>query len=197
MGREAVAVCHWQGEIAEAKVHLDSRFLQLRGQMRLDLPRDAIRAVDLDDAGVLVRTQGGDLMMEFGAVEAARWQKAILKKPPTLAEKLRISAQTPAFVQGTFDDAPLAEALSDATVGDPADAMLLVAVLLRADDLQQASDLALAHPDKHIWVVHQKGKAAVVGDSTIRSHMRGLGFIDSKTSAVSDQLTTTRYRQRT
>ena len=56
--------------------------------------------------------------------------------------------------------------------------------------------LALANPDKHIWMVHQKGKHAAVGDTAVRTHMRGLGFIDSKTSAISDQLTTTRYRLR-
>lgn len=33
-------------------------------------------------------------------------------------------------------------------------------------------------------------------DTMVRTHMRALGFIDSKTSAVSDQLTTTRYRLR-
>ncbi len=197
MGREAVAVCHWQGDIAEAKVHLDSRFLQLRGEMRLDLPRAAISDVDLGDEGVLVRTQSGDLMMEFGAVEAARWQKALLKQPPSLAEKLGVSAQTPAFVQGDFQDTTLSAALAGATAADPDKAALLIAVLLREGDLPRASDLALAHPEKHIWMVHQKGKAAVIGDTAIRTHMRGLGFIDSKTSAVSDQLTTTRYRLRT
>ena len=72
----------------------------------------------------------------------------------------------------------------------------LLAVLIDEPDLHAASDLALAHPNKHIWMVHRKGKAAIVGDTAIRTHMRGLGFIDSKTSAVSDQLTTTRYRLR-
>lgn len=196
MGREAVAVCHWQGKIAEAKVHLDSRFLQLRGEMRLDLPRDAIGDVDLSDDGVQVRTAHGDLFMEFGTTDAARWQKALLKRPPTLAEKLGVSAETPAFVQGVFDDAPLADALHGATVSDVTDATILVAVLLQEDDLPKASDLALAHSGKHIWMVHRKGKAAIVGDTMIRTHMRGLGFVDSKTSAVSDQLTSTRYRLR-
>ncbi len=196
MGREAVAVCHWQGDVAEAKLHLDSRALSLRGEMRLDIPRNDIRDVVLSSEGLRVLTDGPELIMELGEVEAGRWQKALLKKPPTLAEKLGISAQTPAFVQGDYDDVPLARALAGATVKTPDDAAILLAVLMEEPDLQAASDLALTYPDKHIWMVHRKGKAAVVGDTMIRTHMRGLGFIDSKTSAISDQLTTTRYRLR-
>ncbi len=196
MGREAVAVCHWQGEVAEAKLHLDGAALQLRGDLRLDIPRGHIKDVTLVDEGVRVATDGPELVMEFGAAEAVRWQKALLKKPPTLAEKLGISANNPAFVQGAFEDVPLEEALTGATVQTVSDATLLIAILMEEADLHAASDLALAHPEKHIWMVHRKGKAAIVGDTMIRAHMRGLGFIDSKTSAVSDQLTTTRYRLR-
>ncbi|MEO1640581.1 MAG: hypothetical protein AAFU41_15170 [Pseudomonadota bacterium] len=196
MGRETVAVCHWQGEVAEAKLHLDSQAVQLRGAIRADIPRGAIRDAVLTEGGVLVRTDGPDLLLEFGAIEAQRWQKAILKKPPTLAEKLGVSVEVPAYVLGDFDDEPLAAALAGARVADPAEAGILLAILMEEPDLQAAADLALAHPDKHIWMVHRKGKAAVVGDTMVRTHMRGLGFVDSKTSAVSDQLTTTRYRLR-
>lgn len=196
MGREAVAVCHWQGDVAEVKLHLDGKALSLRGEMRLDIPRGDIRDVVLSDAGLRVLTDGPELLMEFGAVEARRWQKALLKKPPTLAEKLGVSPEVPVFVLGSYDDVPLAEALAGVTVGTPDQAAILLAVLMEEPDLQAASDLALAYPGKHIWMVHRKGKAAVVGDTMVRAHMRGLGFADSKTSAVSDQLTTTRYRLR-
>ncbi|MDX8351700.1 hypothetical protein [Cognatiyoonia sp. IB215182] len=196
MGREAIAVCHWQGEVAEAKLHLDSKMLSLRGEMRVDIPRDDIRDVVLRDDGLQVVTPGPVLFMEFSQKDAGLWQKALLKKPPTLAEKLGVSAEKPAFVQGSFDDAPLAEALAGATVPAPDEASILLAIVMTLSDLEAASDLALAHPDRHIWMVYRKGKAAEVGDTIIRAHMRDRGFIDSKTSAVSDQLTTTRYRFR-
>ena len=112
MGREAVAVCHWEGEVAEAKLHLDSKALQLRGQIHLDIPRSAIRDVEIVKGGLLVRTHGPDLEMEFGTPDALKWQKALLKKPPTLAEKLGISAEAPAFVMGDFDDVELSSALT-------------------------------------------------------------------------------------
>ena len=196
MGRETVVVCHWQGEVAEAKLHLDSQALQLRGAIRADIPRAAIRDAVLTEGGVLVRTDGPELMLEFGETEAQRWQKAILKKPPTLAEKLGVSAEVPAYVLGDFNDEPLATALSGARVAEPDEAGILLAIIMEEPDLQAAADLVLAHPDKHIWMVYRKGKAAVVGDTMVRTHMRGLGFVDSKTSAMSDQLTTTRYRLR-
>ncbi|MDX8347074.1 hypothetical protein SLH49_03660 [Cognatiyoonia sp. IB215446] len=196
MGREAVAVCHWQGEIAEAKLHLDSKMLSLRGEIRVDILRGDIRDVVLRDDGVRVLTPGSELFMEFSAKDAGLWQKALLKKPPTLAEKLGVSAEKPAFVLGAVDDAPLAEALAGATVSAVDAAPILLAIVMTPPDLEEAADLALAHPDRHIWMVYRKGKVAEVGDTLIRTHMRDRGFIDSKTSAVSDQLTATRYRLR-
>ncbi len=196
MGREAVAVCHWKGNVAEAKLHLDAASLQLRGEIRADIPRAQIKEVTLVKEGLRIATEGPELIMEFGATEAARWQKALLKKPPTLAEKLGVSEETPAFVLGTLTDGPLEQTLKGATVSEMQVAAIFVAIILDAADLQAASDLARANPDRHIWMVHRKGKTAVVGDAMIRAHMRGLGFIDSKTSAVSEQLTATRYRLR-
>ena len=196
MGREAVAVCHWQGEVTELALHLDSTALQLRGALRVNIPRLSIREVLLCDEGVRVLTDGPELVIEFGVTEAVRWQKALLKKPPTLAEKLGVSAEAPAFVLGDLNDEALEAALIGATVDDVEGSAVLLAILMDEADLRRSSDLAIANPEKHIWMVHRKGKAAVVGDTMIRTHMRGLGFIDSKTSAVSDHLTTTRYRLR-
>lgn len=196
MGRDTVAVCQWQGDIAEVRLHLDSKALSLRGDICVDIPRVSICDVLLSDEGVRLLTEAEELLMEFGSVEAIRWQKALLKTPPTLAQKLGVSAETPVFVLGAFDDVPLADAVQSAQVQNADAADILLAVLEQEADLTAASDLALEHPGKHIWMVHRKGKAAVVGDTMVRTHMRALGFIDSKTSAVSDQLTTTRYRLR-
>lgn len=196
MGRETVAVCHWQGDAAEVNLHLDAAGLQLRGDLRLDVPRADIDEVALIAEGLRVTTKGLDLVIEMTADGARRWQKAILKKPPTLREKMGVSAETPAFVQGDFSDEPLEHALAGATVGGPDAAALLIAVVFDEAGLKAASDLAHAHPAKHIWMIHRKGKGAVIGDTMIRTNMRAKGFIDSKTSAVSDQLTGTRYRLR-
>lgn len=179
------------------KLHLDTKLLQLRGDVRADIPRDMIKNVVLADNGVRVLTYGPELLIELADAHAVRWQKALLKKPPTLAEKLGVSARNPVFVLISLQDDLLMSALDGATVEHAKEAGLLLAVVIAQADLHAASDFAIAHAKKHIWLVNRKGKAAMVGDTMIRTHMRGLGFIDSKTSAVSDQLSATRYRLRT
>ncbi len=196
MGREDVAVCHWQGDVAEVRLHLDSQELTLRGDIRAAIARPQMKAVTLCDEGVCVATDTGDLIMEMAALEAVRWQKALLKTPPTLAQKLDVSPDTPAFVLGVVDDPVVREALDGAVVPDVSASTILLAIVLDQAGLETASDMAMAEPDKHIWMLYRKGKAAVINGTAVRSHMRGLGFIDSKSSAVSDQLTATRYRLR-
>jgi hypothetical protein len=91
--------------------------------------------------------------------------KGLLKPPPTLAEKLGISATEPAYLLGAVDDAPLMDAIAGARAATPDAAAILIAILLDPADLPSAAILALDHPDKHIWMVHQKGKHAAAGDT--------------------------------
>ena len=48
---------------------------------------------------------------------------------------------------------------------------------------------------KTVWVVYPKGPDASPSDTEVRTAMRGWGYVDNKTSAVSDALTATRYVQ--
>ncbi len=196
MGREDVAVCHWQGDVAEVRLHLDSQELTLRGDIRAAIGRPEMKAVTLCEEGVRVTTDRGDLVMEMVEIEAGRWHKALLKPPPSLAQKLGVSADAPAFVLGVVDDPVLHNALSGAVVDDATNASLLLAVVLDQAALGTASQCAITYPNKHIWMLYRKGKTAQINGTQVRTHMRDLGFIDSKSSAVSDQLTATRYRLR-
>lgn len=196
MGREDVSVCHWQGDIAEVRLHLDSQELTLRGDIRAKIARGQMKAVTLCEEGVRVATDTGDLIMEMAQIEAERWQKALLKTPPTLAQKLGVSPQAPAFVQGNLDDPVLHEALTGAVAPDLSAATILLAVVLDQAELDAAIALAESAPDKHIWMLYRKGKAADVTGTLVRTEMRARDFIDSKSCAVSDQLTATRYRKR-
>ena len=45
-------------------------------------------------------------------------------------------------------------------------------------------------------MVHQKGRDAFPSDGEIRMELRSRGYVDNKTSAVSDKLTATRYVRR-
>jgi len=195
MGREAVATCHWRGQIAEARLHLDAQHLSLRGDIRADLPRSLLTDIEITDEGVSLMAATEPFLMEFGAKDAAAWHKALLKSPPTLAEKLGVSPRTPAFVTGDTSDETLTQALHGNISPSPNTAAILIAIAHTPQAVEAALSLAQAHPDKHLWFICRKGKTDV-GSTYIRTTARAAGLIDSKSCAVSDTLTATRYRMR-
>ena len=175
---------------------LESRELILRGktlQRRFalaDLGRLRLSAEDL-----CFSVAGESVSLRLGAVEAAKWLGRIQTPPPTLASKLGIGPGQPAAVFGPVDDdAELAAALIGARTSRPADAVVLVAAVFSLDELAQALQVHASMPCKAVWMVHAKGgKAAALGDGAIRDVLRARGYKDNKTSAVSTQLTATRY----
>jgi hypothetical protein len=196
MGREAIAVCHWRGETAEAKALLEASHIILRGAIRLRVERLAIDAIARDD-GELILTIGGErLILELGATEVAKWHDHLLNPVPTLAEKLGVDGTRRAFVIGTHDDAELTRALDGATTGDANEASVVIAILTAEADIAAAVAAARANPARHLWCMSGKGKFATLSDSTIRAALRAHGFVDNKTSGVSDRLTATRYRMK-
>ncbi|MEM8538343.1 MAG: hypothetical protein AAGF56_10850, partial [Pseudomonadota bacterium] len=140
---------------------------------------------------------GHQLVITLPADEAARWHKALLKKPPTLADKLGIATDTCVFVAGECNDRALKEAIAIAETTVPEQASVLLAMVFTQVDLEKAADLGSDNADKHVWMINRKGKDAAIGANVIRTHMRNKGFIDSKSCAVSDQLSATRYRLQT
>ena len=195
MGREAVAVVRWQGETAEVALHLDATYLTLRGDIRADLRRSEMTGICAVDSGVAMQVAGNPLVLEFGATDAARWVKALLKPPPTLAQKLGVSDVQRAFVVGTYEDAALEAALDGAQVGRVDDAAFIVAIVHDELGLMEAEAAASEAPEKHLWMIYGKGKGVEVGGMYIRSYLRDLGYRDSKSCAVSDRYTATRYRK--
>ena len=72
-------------------------------------------------------------------------------------------------------------------------ARMLVAVLSNASELPRMAEFHADMICNTVWVVHGKGKDADPSDTLVRIAMRGWGYVDNKTSAVSDTLTATRY----
>jgi hypothetical protein len=196
MGREAVAVAHWNGEIAEVKALLEATEIILRGEIRARVSRATISSFSVEDDMLNVMSSGQLLCLELGHTEAVKWA-AILSKPlPTLAQKLAIDASRRAFVIGQVDDAELAKALSGAVTQTRQDAAVLLAILTTEADLAEAVTLGQETPHCPVWCVYGKGKFATVADSAIRTAMRASGFVDTKTSGVSEKMTATRYQLR-
>jgi hypothetical protein len=196
MGREVTAVCRWKGEVAEAKILLESTELVVRGALKARIPRGSISAIDLVASGLRVTAGTDVLQIELSREVAEHWRAALEKPVPTLAAKLGISAASPAFVIGAVADDALTDALRGARTTRVGDAAVLIAVIASAASLQAAWTVASQAPNRHIWCVSGKGKYATVADAEIRAFMRERGYVDTKTSAVSEQLTATRYGRR-
>lgn len=192
MGLEATCICCVDGESAEAKVLLESRELILRAPLRRRFAIAGMADIRVEGDSLLFTAEGSAVGLKLGDA-APRWAKKILTPPPSLAGKLGIGAGRPAHVIGAVDDAALAEAL-DGHVAGPGLARLSVAVVRDGAELDDALEAHRAlPPGSPIWVVHGKGAGASFGDNAVRAHMRALGYRDSKSSAVSERLSATRY----
>jgi hypothetical protein len=194
MGRETVAVAHWKGETAKVKALLEAAEIILRGEIRARISRANISSISVDEDTLQLVTAGSNLRLELGNSEAMKWAAVLSKPPPTLAQKLGIDEARRAFVIGHADDEEFANALSDASTQTRNDAAVLVAILKTDADLSQAISLGQVPPICPIWCVYGKGKFATISDTTIRTVMRANGFIDNKTSGISDKMTATRYQ---
>lgn len=192
MGRQSDTVAIWRGERHAVRLHLDSMALELSGGLKLRIARGEIGETRLQGNRILLSVGDEPLEIELEPAEAARWDAALRKQPPTLAQKLGVSANKPAFLIGETEDATLLAALAGASAPD-AEAAILVALVNSEGDLAPACAHARGRP---IWIVTGKGRHATVRETDLRAELRALGFADSKSCAVSDRLTATRYAER-
>lgn len=193
MGREALVRVRIDGEAGETgqvKALLESRELILRGPIRRRYPTAALREVRVQDSWLAFECGGETVALDLGARAAAYWATAISRPPPTLRAKLGLDKGAAALLVGDCDDADLAEALAGARTDEPADAGMVIARIDGPDDLAAARAAAGSLP---LWAVYPKGRSVTFGDTAIRTELRAAGWRDTKSCAVSDRLTATRY----
>ena len=198
MGREATCTARVGTETAEATALLESTTVVLRGDIKRRWDIAALQNLRLD--GEELRFEAGDeaVALVLGEKEAGRWLKKLQTPPPTLAAKLGVSADNPALLIGPTSgplDPALAEALAGCITTNMREARMLVAVLSKAAELPRMAEFHADMICKTVWVVHPKGPDADPSDAQVRTAMRGWGYVDNKTSAVSGTLTATRYVQ--
>lgn len=188
MGREAIAYVEVGGEAGEVKVLLEACDLILRGAIRRRYAKTDIHDLQVVD-GVLRFDSGAEAVaLHLGSASAAvRWAEAIRKPLPTLREKLDLKGN--ALVLGACDDPALVSALADARTDRSDAASVIVVQVAGPGDLEAA--LAVPGP-LPIWAVYPKGTSAF-GDAAIRTRLRAAGYRDTKSCAVSKNLTATRY----
>ncbi|WP_109776577.1 hypothetical protein [Quadrisphaera granulorum] len=178
----------------EAKVLLEAAELVLRAPFRRRFATAQITDVVVDGDVLRLRCGPDEVALHLGGRAAVSWAKAIATPPPSLRQKLGLADGARPLLVGDTDDAALLEALKGTTTTDRAAADLLVACVATADDLLAALDVHADGPPVPVWVVYPKGKGVMFGDAAVREVLRGRGFRDTKTCAVSDRLTATRYQ---
>ncbi len=194
MGLEAQALCRIGATGEPVKALLESTQLVLRGAtIRRRFERPELQHLCV--RGSALQWQAGDetVVLELGAALAQKWLLKLQTPPPTLAAKLGIGPDKPAAVLGMVDDAALHQALEGATTDDLSLAVELLAVVHADAELQQAVQRHAGMSCRGLWVVHEKGSGAALGDVAIRQALRGQGYKDVKTTAVSGRYTATRY----
>jgi hypothetical protein len=196
MGREAICSCRVGAQQAEVKALLESTELILRGAIKRRYALGSLKAISVL-GGELHFTAGDEpVALLLGDSESQRWAAKIATPPKSLADKLGLNAAQPAYVWGDASDPALAEALRGAQTRSRSAAKVLVAVLRSEAELAEMIVLHQQMACAAVWVVHPKGPAASLGDTTIRQSLREQGYVDNKTSAVSPELTATRYVKR-
>ena len=196
MGLEANCSVRLDGETADTKALLESKELILRAPFRKTILIADIDDVRIEGDDLHIKTATSALILALGAATATKWAKKIATPAPSLAAKLGIGHDSPAFVIGPIDDDALIEAL-DQHSAPAAQARLSLAVVTDIAMLDAALAAHDALPDgAPIWIVNVKGPKSPLGDNAIREHMRAIGYRDSKTSGVSDRHSATRYARR-
>jgi hypothetical protein len=195
MGREAEGHAVWRGQSGAVKAYLESGGITLRGEMRGKLPRAGLMDWRVEGEDLCLRSDGEALVLTLGAKEAAAWVKALDKPVPSLAQKLGVSSTARAWVIGGPAPEEIAVAVAGAEATGPEGAAVIVAVLTGPGDLEAAL-VAGRESGLRVWCVHGKGKGkgAAVPDARVREVFRAAGWMDIKTSAVSDGFSSTLYR---
>lgn len=203
MGREATCPARVGTESAEVTALLVSTCIVLRGALPRRYPIAALQNLRLAGEALLFEApaEAGTeaVALELGEKEAARWLKKLQTPPATLAAKLGVSAEHPALLIGPTVgalDPALAEALASGITTNPRAAHMLVAVLSKPSELPRMAEFHADMICKTVWVVHPKGPEASPSDAEVRTAMRGWGYVDNKSCAVSERLTATRYVKR-
>jgi hypothetical protein len=185
MGLERECRVVLDGQTSEGKAHCGDGLLEFRGAFRVRWKWAELTAVSVEDEVLIASHESSVARFELGAA-APKWLH-IIQNPKTWAQKLGLKPDDRYRIIGQIDD--IAQDLAK-SFGSPSEPANIQFIHLRSID-----DLAsLPHPaaDLSIWVVYEKG-GKTIREADIRSHARGLGWIDVKVASVNAQLTSLKF----
>jgi hypothetical protein len=198
MGREATCTCVWNGKTATVKALIEPPELILRGELRHRIPIAKMQHVEAERDQLRFTIEGELVSLSLGSVTAAKWADTLLKPPPTLAQKLGISADTTVWMIGPVDDANLKTALADAKSVSRRSGGIILARIDTPGDLQSAlmratDQLRAGVP---IWFIYRKGPGHPLNENLVRSTALATGIVDTKVAAVSTEFSALRFVRR-
>jgi hypothetical protein len=198
VGREATCTCIWNGKKGTVKALIEPPDLILRGELRHRIPIARMQAVKAERDQLRFVIEGEVVSLLLGSEAAARWADTLLRPPPSLAQKLGISADKTVWMIGTIDEANLKAALTEAKSVSRRDGELILARIDTPTDLQSA--LARAADQLRagvpIWFIYRKGSGHPLNENLVRSIALETGIVDTKVAAVSTEFSALRFVKR-
>jgi len=198
LGREALCTCTWNGKKHQVKALLEPPELILRGEIRRRIPFTSIENTRTEGSRLIFTFAGDSVGLHVGDSVAAKWAEAILKRPPTLAQKLGISSESTVRMIGSTGDLELIAALAEAKAVSQTRGDLILACIETPADLaaalrNAAGQLATGVP---IWLIYRKGPGHALNENLVRTTALATGIVDTKIAAVSAELSALRFVKR-
>ena len=196
MGLEATCECKIDGTPYPVRAFLESRELILRGGVRRKIRLDNIAEAAVIGSRLQFIADAQTIELQLGTDVAQKWLKKISSPPPTLAAKLAIRDTVKVFLIDGQLCSELTSAVGGHVTANIEEADMICAVATHEQQLQKVVAVATERASCPIWIIHPKGKSSTLSETSVRDVMRAAGYVDTKVSAVSDQLTAARYNPR-
>lgn len=197
MGQEVACRATIDGRRIDGIAQLETDELRFRGDERVRIRFSEIRSLEAGDGRLVVEHAGGTAVFELGK-RADRWLERI-RNPPTVVDKLGVSAGSRVRLVGVTDDevrravrARAADVADGVSAGEQAD--VVVFEVESAAELGRIAELSRAlAPAGGLWVVSPRGRSDV-GERDVLVAGRSAGLVDTKSARFSDTHTAHRFQ---
>lgn len=193
MGTELVGDAIYRRIAHRVSLHLDSKELTFRGELKLTIPLQEVRQAAAKDGQLTITWKDEKISLILGPQSESLAKKIL--NPPDLFEKLGVKAESAVSIVG-LDDRMFLQGLRKraASVAEgkaqPQSDMIIVRVANRAE-LDRLRTLRLAlKSNGMVWVLWRKGLKGPndVKESDVMAAAKAHGLVDVKVASFSDEL---------
>jgi hypothetical protein len=193
MGTEIAGEAKYRRGKYRVSLHLDSKTLELRDELKLKIPLKDVRQAVAKDGQLAIAWNDEKIVLEVGA-QSERLAKKILN-PPSLLDKLGIKPKSSVSVVGFDDPAFLkdlrarARSVSEGKAKPQSD--IIIARVDARTNLERLKALRTSlKSDGAIWVLWRKGQKGPndVKESDVMAAAKTHGLVDVKVASFSDEL---------